>query len=109
MKPIPKSKSKSRVVESPDEEEHSELGDGEDSMYVDDEPPEVKRKKPRKKAEKKAVVVGKNGLRKKRVMKSRVSLDEKGYRGRFRFRSLRMLTLKAVPSSDRGLLLIRVR
>lgn len=83
-KPPLKSKSKSMVVESSDEEEHTEPADGEDSMYVDDEPAEVKRKKPRKKAEKKVVPVGRNGLKKKRVVKSRMSTDAKGYMGTFR-------------------------
>lgn len=50
-------------------------------MYVDDEPPEVKPKKPRKRVGKKAVPVGKNGLKKKRVMKSKMSTDAKGYMG----------------------------
>lgn len=69
------------MVESPDEEEQPEPADIEDSMYVDEEPPEVKRKKPRKKVEKKAVPVGRNGLKKKRVVKSRMSFDAKGYMG----------------------------
>lgn len=43
---------------------------------------EVKPKpKPRKKKEKKAVPVGRNGLKKRRVMKSRMRVDEKGYMG----------------------------
>ena len=70
------------MVESPDEEEHPEPADVEDSMYVDDEPAQVKPKKPRKKVEKKVVPVGRNGLKKKRVVKSRMSLDTKGYMGR---------------------------
>lgn len=53
-------------------------------MYVDEEPPEVKPKKPRKKAEKKVVPVGKNGLKKKRVVKSKMALDAKGYMGALR-------------------------
>ncbi|KAF9791119.1 DNA polymerase subunit Cdc27 [Thelephora terrestris] len=76
-KPIPKSKSK--VVESSDEEEHAERKDEEDSMYVDDEPAEAKPKRSRKKAEKKVVPVGSNGLKKKRVVKSKMSTDERGY------------------------------
>ena len=80
-KPLPKSKSKSKVVESSDEEEKSEPGDDEDSMYVDDEPAEVKPKRSRKKTEKKVVPIGKNGLKKKRVVKSKMSLDAKGYMG----------------------------
>jgi len=81
-KPLHKSKSKSKVVESSDEEEPPEPGGvEEDSMYVDDEPAEVKPKKTKKKAEKKVVHVGKNGLKKKRVVKSKMSLDAKGYMG----------------------------
>ena len=37
--------------------------------------------KPRKKREKKVVPVGKNGLKKKRIMKSRTRTDDKGYMG----------------------------
>lgn len=53
-------------------------------MYVDDEPTEVKPKRPRKKVEKKVVPVGRNGLKKKRVVKSRMSVDAKGYMGGWR-------------------------
>jgi len=80
-KPLQKSKPKPRVVESSDEEEKSEPGDGEDSMYVDDEPTEVKPKRSKKKTEKKVVPVGRNGLKKKRVVKSKMSMDAKGYMG----------------------------
>ena len=47
--------------------------------------------KPRKKKEKKVVPVGRNGLKKKRVIKSRMSTDAKGYMG--------MSYLRAVPTS----------
>lgn len=80
-KPLPRSKPKPKVAESSDEEEHTELGDVEDSMYVDDEPAEVKPKRSKKKAEKKVGPVGRNGLKKKRVVKSRMSTDAKGYMG----------------------------
>ena len=80
-KPLPRSKPKPKVSESSDEEEHTELGDVEDSMYVDDEPAEVKPKRSKKKAEKKVGPVGRNGLKKKRVVKSRMSTDAKGYMG----------------------------
>lgn len=69
---------------SSDEEERAEPADAEDSMYVDDEPTEVKPKRPRKKVEKKVVPVGRNGLKKKRVVKSRMSVDAKGYMGGWR-------------------------
>ena len=100
-KPLPKAKSKdkSKVVESSDEEEKSELGDGEDSMYVDDEPAEVKPKRTRKKTEKKVAPVGRNGLKKKRVVKSKTSFDAKGYMGMLRVACSRFegQTLTALP------------
>lgn len=37
--------------------------------------------KSRKKKEKKVIPVGSNGLKKKRVMKSRMKIDDKGYMG----------------------------
>lgn len=80
-KPPLKSKQKSKVVESSDEEEQAEPGDAEDSMYVDDEPAEVKPKRQRKKKENKVVPVGRNGLKKKRVVKSKMPTDAKGYMG----------------------------
>ncbi|EGO24208.1 hypothetical protein SERLADRAFT_369441 [Serpula lacrymans var. lacrymans S7.9] len=40
---------------------------------------EVPKPKPRKKSEKKVVPIGRNGLRKKRVTKSRTTTDAKGY------------------------------
>ena len=83
VKPLQKSKPKPKVVESSDEEEQSEPGEPEDSMYVDGEPAEVKPKRSRKKVEKKVVPVGRNGLKKKRVVKSKMSTDAKGYMGTF--------------------------
>lgn len=77
-------------------------------MYVDDEPPEVKQKKPRKKVEKEVVPLGRNGLRKKKVMRSKMSQDAKGYMGRETARLAHPET-ESFPSSDRGLLLVRVR
>jgi DNA polymerase delta subunit 3 len=81
-KPLPKSKPKPKpkLAESSDEEEHTEPEDVEDPMYVDNEPPEVKPKKSQKKV-KNVVPVGRNGLKKKRVVKSKMSLDAKGYMG----------------------------
>ena len=80
-KRLPRSKPKPKVVESSDEEDHTEPGDTEDSMYVDNEPADVKPKRSRKKAEKEVGPVGRNGLKKKRVVKSRMSTDAKGYMG----------------------------
>ena len=97
-KPLPKSKSRSKVVESSDEEERTEPRDAEDPMYVDDEPAEVKPKRTRKKVDKKVVPVGSNGLKKKRVVKSRMSLDAKGYMGMLlSSRSIRGPDTKASP------------
>ena len=46
---------------------------------LSDEP--VPKTKPRKRKEKKIVPVGRNGLKKKRVVKSKMDFDEKGYLG----------------------------
>ncbi|PCH41236.1 hypothetical protein WOLCODRAFT_162919 [Wolfiporia cocos MD-104 SS10] len=46
---------------------------------VEDSEPERIKAKSRKKKEKKVVPVGKNGLKKKRIMKSRTKVDDKGY------------------------------
>lgn len=81
-KPVPKFKSRSMAVGSSDEEDHPQPGETEGSMYADHEPTEVKPKKPRKKVEKKPVPMGKNGLKKKRIVKSRMSTDAKGYMGK---------------------------
>jgi hypothetical protein len=47
---------------------------------ADDEDLKIK-PKPRKRKPKKVIPVGKNGLKKRRVEKSRQSFDEKGYMG----------------------------
>ncbi|KAI0750818.1 DNA polymerase subunit Cdc27 [Daedaleopsis nitida] len=52
------------------------LGSEQDEDMVDDAAPKPK---PRKKKEKKTVPVGRNGLKKKRVLKSRTAMDTKGY------------------------------
>ena len=49
-------------------------------MMVDDSDVEPAKPKRRRK-EKKIVPVGKNGLKKRRVVKSRMKTDEKGYMG----------------------------
>ena len=101
MKPLPKSKSKPKVVESSDEDEQPEPANAGDLMYVDDEPAEVKKRKPRKKVEKKVVPVGRNGLKKKRIMKSRMSIDAKGYMGRgFLIVDLRQRTEGSTPVTE---------
>lgn len=78
-------------------------------MYVDDEPAQAKPKKPRKKVEKKVVPVGRNGLKKKRVVKSKMSLDAKGYMGREKNVCVQVPRLTSLSFSDRGLFIVRVR
>ena len=51
-----------------------------DSEQQEDPEPAPK-PKPRKKKEKKVVPVGRNGFKKRRVVKSRQTFDEKGYMG----------------------------
>lgn len=51
-----------------------------DSEHQEDPEPAPK-PKPRKKKEKKVVPVGRNGFKKRRVVKSRQTFDEKGYMG----------------------------
>lgn len=69
----------------PIKEEEEELNednadnDGDVDM-IDDTIPKPK---PKKRREKKVVPVGRNGLKKKRVMKSRMTVDAKGYMGLF--------------------------
>lgn len=73
---------------------------------------EVKHKpKPKKKKEKKVVPVGRNGLKKRRIMKSRTRIDEKGYMGVSHlllslFAMEEMLTLGSPNNSHRGLFIV---
>lgn len=60
----------------PDEDGDVEMAAAED--------PQIK-PQPRKRKPKKVIPVGRNGLKKRRVEKSRTSFDEKGYMGRFPF------------------------
>jgi DNA polymerase delta subunit 3 len=48
---------------------------------VEMEDEEVPKPKPRQRKPKKTVPVGRNGLKKKRVIRSRTAADEKGYMG----------------------------
>lgn len=57
----------------------------------DDDDIPIVPKQPRKKRVKKVVPVGSNGLKKRRVVKTRMETDERGYMGT-RF-SLRLLTV----------------
>jgi DNA polymerase delta subunit 3 len=49
--------------------------------------------KPKKKRVKKVIPVGSNGLKKKRVMKSRTKVDDKGYMGELQISSSHELRL----------------
>ncbi|KAH9947239.1 DNA polymerase subunit Cdc27 [Amylocystis lapponica] len=53
--------------------------EADDSEMVEDSEPERIQPKPRKKKEKKAVPIGSNGVKKRRIMKSRSTTDDKGY------------------------------
>ncbi|CCM04789.1 uncharacterized protein FIBRA_06982 [Fibroporia radiculosa] len=50
-----------------------------DVDMIEDSEPERIKTKPKKKKEKKVVPIGKNGLKKKRITKSRTRIDDKGY------------------------------
>ena len=54
-----------------------------DDIDMDDDSDPAPKTKPRKRREKKVIPIGKNGYKKKRVMKSRMKMDEKGYMGKF--------------------------
>ena len=76
-----------------------------DEDLVDDVP----KPKPRKRKEKKVIPVGRNGFKKKRVVKSRMRVDEKGYMGMYCLVCLCSSVLMDLPScSDGGLLGIRI-
>ena len=57
-----------------------EVDEDEDVVMTDDPDPEPIAK-PKKKRVKKVIPVGRNGLKKKRVVKSRTKKDDKGYMG----------------------------
>ncbi|KAI0677487.1 DNA polymerase subunit Cdc27-domain-containing protein [Trametes maxima] len=73
----------------PTQVQHAEDSDGDVEMAQEpdrDPEPELEEEdtpkpKPRKKKAKKVVPVGRNGLKKRRVMKSRMTVDAKGYMG----------------------------
>ena len=56
-----------------------------DDIDMDDDSDPAPKTKPRKRREKKVIPIGRNGYKKKRVMKSRMKMDEKGYMGEFLF------------------------
>lgn len=77
------------------------------------------RRKPQRKP-KKEVPVGRNGLKKRRVIKSRMTTDDKGYFGAVLLTSTffffspckkfpALLLTDVTPRSDRGLFVVRIR
>lgn len=69
-------------VPPPETSVPSDQGDSaadEDTEMVDDIDPVPIKTKPRKKKEKKIIPVGHNGLKKRRLVKSRTTTDDKGY------------------------------
>lgn len=67
----------------PGQESQPELEEtqNDDTEVMSDPEPVPIKTKPRKKKEKKVIPVGRNGLKKRRVMKSRTSVDNRGYIG----------------------------
>ncbi|KAI0939803.1 hypothetical protein AcV5_001093 [Taiwanofungus camphoratus] len=65
----------------PGQESQPELEEtqNDDTEVMSDPEPVPIKTKPRKKKEKKVIPVGRNGLKKRRVMKSRTSVDNRGY------------------------------
>lgn len=75
-------RNKKAIQESSDEA----VGDDEDVVMADDSDVDVPPVKPkRQRKPKKVVPVGKNGLKKRRVVKSRMTTDAKGYMGKSYF------------------------
>jgi DNA polymerase delta subunit 3 len=77
--------SRKKVAQKEEEEESEEeisVPQQEDKMKEDEEDEEEVAKPKKQRAKKKAIPVGKNGLKKKRVVKSRQTTDAKGYTGR---------------------------
>ena len=64
-----------------DIDEDAEKAD-ENGMEEDEDEDPAPKAKARKRKPKKVVPVGRNGLKKKRVVKSRMTTDEKGYMGK---------------------------
>lgn len=77
----PARKSVPEVPQDEDVEMVSEPEPVEPEPEEDEEMEDIPKPKPRKKKEKKVIPVGRNGLKKKRVMKSRMTMDAKGYMG----------------------------
>lgn len=71
--------------EAEPEQEAPVSANKDEDVEVSDDRETRPKPKPRKKREKKIVPVGRNGLKKRRVMKSRMRVDEKGYMGMWHF------------------------
>ena len=71
----------SRADTEPEDEPSEREKEHDDSMAVDDDFEPPARAKPKRKP-KKEIPVGKNGLKKRRVVKQRMTLDAKGYMGK---------------------------
>ena len=76
---VRRSNKPSKVVDS-DVDEDASMKDVEEEDEDEDDKPAPKKRKPRK--TKASIPVGKNGLKKKRVIKSRETTDKKGYVGK---------------------------
>jgi len=76
------SKPTKKVVEHDDEEEEDATSPEDDVDVKEEEEEDVEPLPKKKRKAKKAVPVGSNGLKKKRVMKSRMHIDEKGFMGK---------------------------
>jgi len=95
----------SRGTSNAQKEEEEEGSEDEDVTMADDL---AQKPKPKKRKQKKVIPLGHNGLKKKRVVKSRTTVDAKGYMGKvLSFLHYSSLTVCHLPS-HRGLLLIRV-
>jgi DNA polymerase delta subunit 3 len=67
-------------------EEEEESSEDAEALRVDNSV--APKPKPKKRREKKVIPVGRNGLKKKRVVKSRMTTDAKGYMGMVIFSAL---------------------
>lgn len=85
----------SRKQEAPPSESEGEsikdVRVGMEDVDMVDESEEEREKPKRKRKEKKVVPRGKNGLRKKRIVKTRTEVDDKGYMGTLKFNFYRDL------------------
>ena len=81
-----------RVTTTSDEEDLEEIVEAD--VIMDDESDVPPEKPKRKRREKKVIPIGKNGLKKKRIVKSRMTMDEKGYMGQLNSVSRQWFSIK---------------